>query len=76
MHAISLYRYVSIAVVGGKLRFLSGKPRDLWHCIFRRSCCVLGANYCNRFYHCSCYGNWGDDFAHRVCPLAFSIVVR
>ena len=38
MHAISLYRYdVSIAVVWGKLRCLSGRPRDLWQCIFRHS---------------------------------------
>ena len=38
---------VSIAVVGGKLRFLSGRPRDLWSCIFRHSFCFLGANYCD-----------------------------
>ena len=37
---------VSIAVVGGKLRFLSGRPRDLRHCVFHRSFCFLGTNYC------------------------------
>ena len=30
---------VSVAVVGGKLRFLSGRPRDFWHGIFRHSFC-------------------------------------
>ena len=52
---------VSIAVVGGKLRFLSGRPRDLWHSIY--SFCFLGANYyCNSFYDCNSFGSfcsWG-----------------
>ena len=45
---------VSIAVVGGKLRFLSGRPRDLWHSIFRHGFCFLGMNYyCNMYmYNC------------------------
>ena len=47
-----IYRFtvticVSMAVVGGKLRFLSGRPRDIWHCIFHRSFRYLGADYCN-----------------------------
>ena len=49
---------VSIAVVGGKLRFLPGRPRDLWHCICRHSFCFLGANYCNIFYDCGRFGHW------------------
>ena len=49
---------VSIAVVGGKLRFLSGRPRDLWHSIY--SFCFLGANYyCNSFYDCNSFGSLG-----------------
>ena len=54
---------VSIAVVGGK-RFLSGRPRDFWHCIFHRSFCFLGANYRNRFYDCKTFRSWGQVFAH------------
>ena len=65
MYDISLYRYmcVSIAVVGGKLRFLSGRPRDFWHCIFHHSFCLLGAKYCNLFYDWRSFGrgccSWG-----------------
>ena len=67
---------LSIAVVGGKLRCLSGRPRDLWHCIFRDGFCFLGANYCNLFYDCSSLGSLGEVFAHRgELPLAFLIVV-
>ena len=33
---------VSMAVVGGKLSFLSGGPHDLWHFIFHRSFWFLG----------------------------------
>ena len=65
---------VSIAVVGGKLRFLSGRPRDFWHCIFHHSFCFLGANYryCNRFYDCSSFGSLGEVFAHGgEFPLSF-----
>ena len=47
---------LSIAVVGGKLRFLSGRRRDFWHSIFHHSFCFLGANFCNRFYDCSSFG--------------------
>ena len=54
--------FVSIAVVGGKLRFLSGRPRDLWHCTFRHSFCFLSANYCNIFYDCSSFGILGEFF--------------
>ena len=49
---------VSIAVVGGKLRFLSGGPRDFWQCIFHDSFSFLGANYCNLFYDWSGFGVW------------------
>ena len=55
---------VSIAIVGGKLVFLSGRPRDVWHCIFHCSFCFLGANYCNLFYDCSSFGSLGEVFAH------------
>ena len=67
---------VSIAVVGGILRFLSGRPRDLWHCIFRHSFCHLGSNYCNLFYNCSSFGSLGGVFAHEgEPPLVFLRVV-
>ena len=67
---------VSIAVVGGKLRFWSGRPRDFWHCIFRHSSCFLGAIYCNLFYDCSSFGSLGEVFAHGgEFPLAFLIGV-
>ena len=67
---------VSIPVVGGKLRFLSGRPRDLWHCIFRHTFCFLGATFCNIFSDCSSFGSWGEFFAHGgEFPLAFPIVV-
>ena len=66
----------SIAVVGGKLIFLSGRPRDLWHCIFRQSFCFLGANCRNLFQDCSSFGTLGEVFAHGgEFPLAFLIVV-
>ena len=55
---------VSVAVIRGKLRFLSGRPREFWHCIFHHSICLLGANYRNRFYDCSSFGSLGDVFAH------------
>ena len=68
---------VSIAVVGVKLRCLSGRPRDLWHCIFRLNVCVLGANYCNLFYDYSSFGSLGEVFAHGgEFPLSFLIVVK
>ena len=67
---------VSIAAVGGKLNFLSGRPRDLWHCIFRHSFCFLGANYCNVFYDCRSYKSLREVFAHGgEFPLTFLIVV-
>ena len=56
--------FVSIAVVGGKLRFLSGRPRNFRHCTFHRSFCFLGANYCNPFYDCNNFGSWAEVFAH------------
>ena len=67
---------VSIAVVGGKLIFLSGRPRDLWHCIFHHSFCFLSANYCNLFYDCGSFRSLGEVFAHGgEFPLAFLRVV-
>ena len=46
MYAISLYRY-NVCFYGGcrgeNGDFLSGRPRDLWHSIFRLSFCFLGA---------------------------------
>ena len=67
---------VSIAVVGVKLRCLSGRPRDLWHRMFDHSFCFLGANYCNLFYDCDSFGSLGEVFAHwDEFPLSFSIVV-
>ena len=54
--------YVSIAVVGGKLRFLSGRPHDFWHCVFYYSFCFLGANYWNIFYDCSSFWSLGEFF--------------
>ena len=67
---------VSIAVVGGKLRFLSGGPRDFWQCIFHDSFSFLGANYCNLFYDCSSFGSLGEVFAHGgEFPLSFLVVV-
>ena len=63
----------SMAVVGGKLFFLSGKPRDLWHCAFHHSFCLLGATYCNIVYDCNSLGSLGEVFAHvGEFPLSFS----
>ena len=69
--------FVSIAVVGGKLRFLSVGPRDFWHCIFHHSFCLLGANYRNLFNDCSSFGSLEEVVAHGggEFPLAFLIVV-
>ena len=54
---------VSIAVVGGKLRFLSRRLFHYWHCIFHTSVFFLGANYRNLFQDCSSVGSgfcsWG-----------------
>ena len=59
MYTISLYRYdVCMAVAGGKLRFLSGRPRDLWHVFFFFSVCVLGSNFIDIFYDCDSFGVW------------------
>ena len=67
---------ISIAIVGGKLRFLSGRPRDLWHCIFCHSFRFVGAKYCNLFYDCSSLGSLVEVFAHGgEFPLAFLIVI-
>ena len=63
---------VSIAVVRGKLRFLSRRPRDLWPCIFRHSFCFLGTNYST----IAAVGSLGEVFAHGAeFPLAFLKVV-
>ena len=63
---------VSIAVVGGKIRFSFGRPRDFWHLIFHRSFCFLSANYSNLFYDCSSFWSLGEVFAHGgEFPLAF-----
>ena len=53
---------VSIAVVGGKIRFSFGRPRDFWHWIFHRSFCFLGANYCNLFYDLQQFWGVGRGF--------------
>ena len=67
---------VSMAVVGSKLSFLCGRPRGLWHCIFRHSFCFLGENYCNSLYDCSSFGSLGEVFAHGgEFPLSFLVVV-
>ena len=67
---------VSIVVVGGKLRFLSGRPHDFWHSIFHHGFCFLGANYSNISYDCSSFRGLGEVFAHGgEFPLAFLIVV-
>ena len=66
----------SIAVLGGKLRFLSGRPRNIWHCIFHHSFYFLGAKYCNPFYDCHSFGSLGEVFAHGgEFQLSFLIVV-
>ena len=78
MYAISLYRY-DVYIYSdsrGEIGFLSGRPRDLWHCIFCHSFRFVGAKYCNLFYDCSSLGSLGEVFAHRgEFPLAFLIVV-
>ena len=72
LFGLTVMMRLSIAVVGGELRFLSGRSRDLWHCIFRHSFCFLGANYCNLFYDCSSFGSLGESFSHGdEFPLAF-----
>ena len=66
---------VSIAVVGSKLDFLSGRPRDLWHCIFRQFFFSRRELLCNLFYDCSSFGSLGEVFAHGgEFPLAFLVV--
>ena len=66
---------VSIAVVGGKLRFLSGRPRDFRHWIFHHSFCFLGATD-NLFYDCSRFGSLWEVFARGgEFPVAFLNVV-
>ena len=63
----------SMAVVGDKLIFLSGRPRDLWHCIFHHSFCFLGTNYCYLFYDCNSFGSLGEFLL--MFPLSFLKVV-
>ena len=64
MYAFSLYRCdVCIyggSTVGGELKFLSGRPRGIWYCIFPHSFCFLGANHCNIFYDCNSFGSLGE----------------
>ena len=47
---------VSMAVVGGKLTFLFGRPRDIWHCLFHRGVCFLGATWLYLIIVCFFYG--------------------
>ena len=64
---------VSIAVVGRKMRFLSGRPRT-----FFASFCFLGANYCNIFCDdCSNFGSLGEVLAHGgVIPAILGVWER
>ena len=56
--------------------FLSRRPRDLWHCIFRHSFCFLRANYCNLFYDCNSFDTLGEVFARGgEFPLSIFAVV-
>ena len=65
---------VFLAVVGGKLRFLSGRTRDLWHCTFRHSFRFVSANYCNLFYDCNSFWSLGKVFAHgSEFPLSLKV---
>ena len=49
---------IFVAIVGGKLRFLFGRPRDFWHSIFHHRFCFLGVNYDNLFCDYSSLGVW------------------
>ena len=67
---------VSMSVEESKLRILSRRLRDLWHCIFHHSFCPLGAACCDIFYDCNRFGSLGEAFAHRgEFPPSFSAVV-
>ena len=56
--------------------FSFGRLRDLRHCIFHRSFCFLGANYCNIFYDCNSFGSLGEVFAQGgEFPLSVIVVV-
>ena len=48
MCAISLYHYDACIYIDsrGKSEILSGRPRDLRHCIFHHRFGFLGANHC------------------------------
>ena len=67
---------VSMAVVGGKLRFFVRETSRSFALYFRHRLCFLGANYCTFFYDCSGWGSLGEDFAHGgEFHLAFLVVV-
>ena len=64
---------VSIAVVGGKMRF---GDIAIFGIVFFTIVFAFYANYCNLFHDCSSFGSLGEVFAHGVeFPLAFLIVV-
>ena len=68
---------VSIAVVGGKLIFLSGRPRDLWRCILPNFVWST-RELLQPFYDCSSFGSLGEVFVHGAefpLRLAFLRVV-
>lgn len=52
---VSVMLYLE-AVVGGKLRFLFGRPVDFKHCVFHRDFCFLSWNYCSIFYDYNSFG--------------------
>ena len=64
---------VSMSVEESKLRILSRRLRDLWHCIFHHSFCFLGTNYCYLFYDCNSFGSLGEFLL--MFPLSFLKVV-
>ena len=67
---------VFLAIAGEKLIRLSGRPRDLWRCIFHHRFGFQGANYWNIFYDCNRLGSLGQGFDHgSEFPLSFLIVV-
>ena len=60
LYRFTVMMFVSIGVVGGKLRFWSRRPHDLWYHIFPRRFCLLDANYCNPFYDRCSFGSLGE----------------
>ena len=75
---ISLFYHYGVCIYSGsrgQIEIFVRETSHLWHCIFRRSFCFLGANYCSFFYHCSSFGTLGEVFVHGgEFPLAFLIV--